>query len=225
MEDHRLKPMPVNYNRQLFEQIYHETKALRAKLVYGIDSRRFGVDAEEISSWFDVKFIYVFSKYYDQFIDQPGVLKGHIINALQLFRYRVLKEAYMDKNKQYLNKIEIGEIEYFENLISTEEDDEVNQSHNELIQRVTSFLRSKLSDDAYFILELQLNPPPFILHRLESLNNRRIGNIPNELLADYLGLLPEDKKVISYIGDLKREVKSALDIARTYFNNPEFQVS
>lgn len=224
MEEHRLKPMPDQYDQNLFNKLYKETQLLRNKLVYNIDARRFGVDSNEIASWFDVKFIFVFSKYYKEFKDEPGVLKGHLINALQLFKYRVLKEAYMDKNKQYLNKIEIQEIEYFEALISTEEETEREENHNHLLSKILSFLKSKLTDDAFLIFELQLNPPPFILHRLESLSNQRSGSIPNDILADYLGLIP-NRKVISYIAELKKEIKVTVESAKEYFQNPELAIS
>ena len=54
MEENRLKQMPENYDRAVFESIYSKTKNLRNKLAYGIDARRFGVDQDEIKSWFDV---------------------------------------------------------------------------------------------------------------------------------------------------------------------------
>lgn len=225
MEEHRLKPMVKGYDQDLFNKLYKDTEGLRKSLAYNIDARRFGVDYKEILSWFDVKFIYVFNKYYPEFKKKPGVLKGHLINSLKLFKYRILKEAYMQKNAQYKNKIEITELEYFENLISTEEEEVLNDQHEELLGKVMTFFKQHLSDDAFFVFELQLNPPPFILDKLQSLSKQRPGNLPNELLADYLGFIPTDKKVVSYITDLKREIKSTIESAREHFHPDVMQFS
>ena len=62
MEHHRLKPMG-NYPVELFNSLYAQTHGLRRKLASQIDASKFGVDYQEVLSWFDVKFLFIFSKY------------------------------------------------------------------------------------------------------------------------------------------------------------------
>ena len=92
MEIHRLKPMKEGYSVQLFNDLYKQTSKLRKKLASQIDYRRYGVTPDIIESWFDDKFIYVFNKHFDN--KDTDVLKGFIINSLQVFKYRVLRGAY-----------------------------------------------------------------------------------------------------------------------------------
>lgn len=221
MEEHRLKPMKEGYDENLFNQLYRDTSGLRKALAYQIDSRRFGVDYNEILSWFDVKFIFAFNKYYGEMSND--MLRGHIINSLKTFKYRIMKEAYLKKNEQYQNRLSIDDTEVFENLISQKETGE-EEAQNKLLSEALTYLKTSISDDAYFILELQLDPPQYILNKLEDLDNPKVSSIPNEILADYLGLIP-NTKVISYIKDLKREIKFGIESARVYFKSQKLNLT
>jgi hypothetical protein len=221
MEEHRLIPMPEGYDKTLFNEIYKQTTGLRKALAYQIDARRFGVDQDEILSWFDIKFIHAFSQYwikYDE--EEKGNLKGYVINALRTFKYRVMKEAYAKKNLQFQNTIDITEIEYFENIISTTPQDEKDHKTYELfLESAMGFMKKRLTDDAYLILEIQLDTPLYILNRLENPDSRSL-NLPNEILAEYLGF-PISNKILSYVADLKREIKHTLEEAKEFFSvNP-----
>lgn len=222
MEESRLKPMKEGYDKNLFNDLYKKTEGLRKALAYQIDARRFGVDYQEILSWFDVKFIYAFNKYCDKM--DPDLLKGHVINALKMFKFRIMREAYSKKNLKYQQAIDITEIEQFENIISTNPQTE-DEGYNLFLNIALSFMKKHLTDDAYLVLELQIHTPNYILSKLEDLETRKSNSIPNELLADYLGL-PNCNKVISYIGDLKREIKQTIELARDHFQqNPITQVA
>lgn len=94
MENHRLTQMK-DYDPLVFGRIYQQTRPLVKTLIRGIDYSRFDVTPDIVESWFDDKFIFVFNKYCDK--HNEDVLKGHIINALRLFRNRVLKSAYTKK--------------------------------------------------------------------------------------------------------------------------------
>ena len=122
METHRLKPMPTGYDEQLFNSLYKATEKLRNKLVYGIDNRRFGVEPAEIKSWFDVKFIYVFTKYYPKY-SNPEVLKAHLINALQLFKYRILRKAYTVESLHMLSNVGLEDSPEIDYLVDEHSDD------------------------------------------------------------------------------------------------------
>ena len=219
MEVHRLKPMPDNYDRALFNVLYKNTERLRKKLASEIDPRRFGVDYKIILSWFDDKFIYAFTKYYSK---SPDVLKGYIINSLRVFKFRVLKEAYANKNLHYRNAVDISSESYFDILTSDLNHTEENLDYN-LLNLVTQYLKDNLSDDAYLIFEIELAPPLYIMQRLDNFDKKTRDSIPNELLADYLGL-PYDDKVNSYIGSLRRDVKNCINEAREYFKSQPISV-
>src|SRR5210317_15035 len=105
METHRLKPMREGYSPELFERLFNETKNLRKSLVYQIDCRRYGVTPDIMESWFEDKFIYVFNKYFDQ--HEPDILKGYIINALKIFKNRVLRKAYSKEGLFYSSNVEL----------------------------------------------------------------------------------------------------------------------
>src|SRR5687768_15620783 len=107
MEESRLKPMIEEYDREIFNDYYQRTAALRKKLASQIDHRRFGVDQEEIESWFTVKFIYAFNKYYHE---KKDTLLGYLIKSMQLFKCRVLRKAYTYKCSQSI--ISLDEVDY-----------------------------------------------------------------------------------------------------------------
>lgn len=208
MEIHRLTPMKPNYDKLLFNKLYHETEGLRNSLVYQIDSRRFGVTPDIIKSWFDDKFIFVFNKYYGSVSNE--VLKGYIINSLKTFKYRVLRNAYT-KSNMYNDSIHI---EDHENLINIIPEDEDQIEKQELLNLALSYLKRKLSKEAFTILDIDLNPPPYISIKLKSTNTK----IPAKLIAEYLDL-EIDQNSISYINELRKEVSHTISKAKIYFNH------
>lgn len=207
METHRLTPMQANYNNELFNKIYKETSSLRKKLAYGIDSRKFGVDYQEVLSWFDVKFIFTFNKYYGQKDDE--ILKGYIIQSLQMFKHRICKMSY-SKKTEVNNSVEISDFTEFGNIA----DENGTEEEDLFMGLALDYFRSELSKDAYFLLELQLNPPPYILNKLSEQEKFDINKISNDLILDYLDL---ESKTSNYIDNLKKEIRKVTRQARDYF--------
>lgn len=207
MEIHRLKPMKDNYPEKLFNEIYDQTYKLRKKLSSQIDPRRFGVSPDIIESWFDDKFIYVFNKHFTD--KDPDVLKGFIINSLQTFKFRVLRGAYSRK-AEYLSNVVTLEGEH--NLINIIPDTSMESTESIFIDMAISFMKQKLSEDAFLVLQIQLNPPPFITDRL----NRSTSYIPNKLLMQFLDLdiCNKNKK---YISSLRKEITLQTEIAKEHF--------
>ncbi len=206
MEIHRLKPMKGGYDQKLFNQLYKDTEALRNLLTYQIDARRYGVTPDIIKSWFDDKFIFVFNKYYGDITNDQ--LKGRIINSLKTFKFRMLRSAYAKYN---INNHQVqleGEKELI-NIIPLE--DEVS-NHELFLEMALKYLKKNLCDDAFLVLELDLNPPPFIMNRV-SVNTK----IPAKLIAEYLDLEP-NRDSISYIRDLRSEVDYWTSEAKDHFN-------
>jgi len=208
MEIHRLTPMKEGYSEELFNRLYKETEKLRNSLVYGIDHRRFGVSKDIVQSWFDDKFIFVFNKHFQD--HDPDRLKGDIISSLQKFKFRVLRGAYTKQAEFYTNSIELeGE----SNLINYIPDSSDITNENIFMGLVTEFFKKTLSDDAYLLFELTLNPPPFILNRIPKSNSQ----IPLNLILEFFDL-DDIHKNIKYIRKLKQEIQLATKKAREELN-------
>lgn len=207
MEESRLRPMAVGFDEKLFNRLYAETAPLRKKLAGQIDSRRFGLGYEDILSFFDVKFIYCFNKHYD---DPPEKLKAFLLNALRNFKCRILRAAYTKKFSQ--------SIVSFEDLQAKEFDiAEENDTRDSYMEKLLSFLKDHLSDNALLILQIQLNPPPFILDRINISKEKSLQKIPDQLILEYLDLGYSDNAV-KYLNHLKKEIKQVIGFAKTSLN-------
>lgn len=209
MEIHRLTTMKDNYPVELFNKLYKETKSLRKSLSYQIDHRRYGVTQDVIESWFDDKFIFVFNKHFSD--KDPDVLKGFLINSLRTFKMRILRKAYNCKGEFYGSCVTLdGEYD----LINIIPDDNSNDNSSVFYNLAMEFMKEKLSDNAYLLFQIQIDPPPYIINRLEKSNSR----IPNKLISEFLNIdvTPEADK---YISNLKKEINNAIKSAKEYFNN------
>lgn len=208
MELHRLLPMNDGYDKELFNRLYKETSDLRSYLTYQIDSRRYGVTPDIVKSWFDDKFIFVFNKYHNQL--DNDLLKGYIINALKTFRFRVLRKAY-GKYNIYNNEVALEGESHLINIIPIEEE---NTSHQIFLELALTYLKKNLCDDAFLVLELDLNPPSYITQKLITPKTK----IPAKLIAEYLDLeINHDS--ITYINDLRKEASYWITQAREHFAN------
>lgn len=207
MEIHRLTPMKENYDQQLFNQLYKETEGLRNLLTYQIDHRRYGVTPDIIKSWFDDKFIFVFNKYWGEISNDQ--LKGRIINSLQIFKHRMLRKAY-SPNNIHNHEVRLEGEHGLINIIPV--DDEITD-HELFLELALKYLKKNLCDDAFLVLELDLNPPPYILDRIRSFKTK----IPAKLIAEYLDLEPTRDSSL-YINDLRSEVDYWVSQASSHFN-------
>lgn len=210
MEINRLVPMKEGYPLDLFNQIYEDTRALRKKLSYSINSRYYGVSPDIIESWFDDKFILVFNKHFDN--KEPDVLKGFIITSLQRFKNRVLRKAYDKGGQFHSSKIELDNEDSFINFIPSED----KTDENIFLELAMKFMEDKLSEDAYLLLNTQLNPPPFILDQIRTSSSK----ITVPILLEFFGL-NDNNKNRKYISRLKTEIDITKNKAREYFqSNP-----
>lgn len=210
MEHHRLKPMKEGYDEKLFNDLYKQTSALRKKLAFEIDARKFGVDYQEVLSWFDVKFIHSFNMYVDK---EPERLLGYIINSLTTYKYRIMRSSYQAKYHNHAHQLDISELYNYDDII-----EEPSKSINEEeLEKVLTFMKGKLNNDAILILEIELNPPDYILEHLKDLGKKPNQKIPHEVIADYLGY-GKSQNVIEYIKDLRSEIKYVMGLAKSFFN-------
>lgn len=213
MENHRLKPMKEGYPEDLFNKLYKETGNLRRSLAYQIDSRRYGVSNDIILSWFDDKFIFVFNKYFEE--KEPNLLKAYIINALKTFKYRVLRKAYGGEGVFYTSLVQLeGDSE----LINIIPDKSFQTPEQVFYDLAFEFMKNKLSDNAFILFQVQIDPPPYILDKIKNCNSR----IPNNLLASFLDIdMGSERATEKYIRNLKKEVNLAINNAREYFSNKD----
>ena len=207
MEESRLKPMVVGYNERLFNQIYSDTEALRRRLASQIDSRRFGLGYEDILSFFDVKFIFVFNKHHDE---PPEKIKAFIINALQNFKCRILRAAYTKRYSQSILSFD----EVPQNELEIAEENSTREFYRE---KLMEFMKNHLSENALLILEIQLNPPPFILSQINIDKDKPLQKIPDQVILDYLDL-GNSESAVKYLGHLKKEIKQAVNFAKNSLN-------
>lgn len=206
MEIHRLKPMKKDYDQNLFNQIYKDTEQLRNSLSYQIDARRYGVTHDIIKSWFDDKLIFVFNKYYGEISNDQ--LKGRIINSLKTFKFRMLRKAYSDYNI-HNHEVRLDDELKLINIIPLSEE---ISDHDLFMELALKFLKKNLCDDAFLVLQLELNPPPFIMSKMVNPKTK----IPSKLIAEYLDLEPSQDSS-SYVNDLRSEVQYWVSEAKEYF--------
>lgn len=179
MEEHRLTNMPEDYDRELFQQLFKDTAQLRKKLSYGINPNLFGVEHEDLLSWFTVKFIFIFSKYYGK-VDN-NILKAKIIQGLQFYKNRILRYSYTKKNS--VNQtIDISEFY----SIESKEVVEVEVVQDETFESILPTFRERLEPFAFHIFTIDYNPPLYILSKLDVKESRR--KIPESLICQFLGV-------------------------------------
>lgn len=208
MELHRLKPMVENYDVSLFNELYSKTESLRRKLSSEINPHRFGLTSDDILSWFDDKFIYAFNKY--SLVHGKEVLLGHIINALSFMKCRILRAAYTQKYSQQIINLENPA------TISDQFIEEGNTA-SFYYEKLERYMKSILSDNAFYLLQIQLNPPPYIMHRLNpGADSKKLDKISNELVMEYFDI-PINKKTLKYILGLKEEIKKGIELAKRHF--------
>lgn len=213
-EAHRLKPMSENYDVQLFNTLYEKTKNLRRSLVNGIDCRRFGLPPEEILSWFDIKFIHAFNKYHEKFNSE--VLLGHIINALKLYKSRVIRQSYTKACDIHKCTISLEAYHTDEDELPELQENPTEAFHSHYYYVLADFLKQRLSDDAFYLWEFELNPPPYVLRRMNELGCKNLQKIPTEVLLEYFEL-GFGKKAYKYLANLQAEIKSGIDASKKHF--------
>lgn len=224
-ESHRLKPMAKDYNEEVFLRIYNETKLLRQKLAFKIDHRKFGVENCDILAALDIKFIWSYNKFIEKYgSDNPGNLKGYVINSLTQYQYRLMISSYTSKNDSRLSMVDITDLsDKDENYIKEEQGEQTTPIFLEI---ALGYLKTKISDNAFMVLETELNPPDWILNELEQLNKPKNTKIPSEIIAEYFDYFEMGnlKLAIDYVKVLRKEIKKGIEDAQRYFTNTQISL-
>lgn len=203
-EIHRLKVMQENYDEKLFLKLYKLVKPVIRNLVRSIDSRRFNISSDIITSQFYDKMLYVFNKYYGK-VDEEH-LKANIFRALATYKNHLLKYAYNDRAEfnQSLKSFE----DLFDNDKGDIEDDGTEAlAKEEMLTMVNNYMKDKLSPDALLVWECITTPPPYIE------NNAKFGKITNTLLVEFFDL-PRNRNSVRFIGELKEDIDYWVNRAR-----------
>ena len=208
METHRLKPMPEGYNAELFNELYKSTEKLRNKLVFEIDHRRFGVEPCDIKSWFDSKFIYVFTKYSSKH-SNPEILKAHLLSSLQLFKCRILRKAYTQEGLHYLSNVGLEDTQEMDYMVDSPDSSE----YTERLETALDFFRGELNRQAYDILMLKLYPPQYVTDKLSE--HKNLSRISPELISEFFDL------PINVVKRCLKDIKEATSKARIMLNDLE----
>lgn len=207
-EINRLRPMVENYDVLKFTRLYERTKNLRRKLASEIDHRRFGLEQEDLIKEFEVKFIYAYNKYCLQYNEE--VLLGHLIRAMQFMKCRILRAAYQPKFSQI--QIEYNSNSVEEQIMNPHDEDTKDHYYNLLC----TYLRSKISDNAYMLFQLSLNPPMYVLIQMKEQGLDNIHKIPDQIICNYfnLGFNP---CMIKYLKQLRKEIHNGIESAKAHF--------
>lgn len=216
MEEHRLKPMVEGYDKELFNDLYKKTLPLRKRIASQIDPKRFGLEYEDIISALDIKFLFVFQKYHK--IHKPDTLLGHIISSLSTYKNRILRTAYNNKNAIHQQTIDIEELVGYENAFVDR--NPLEQNKELFLNLAMSFLEKHLTEDALKLMQLELNPPEYIMDKLPE----KAKKIPNELIIGYFDM---EEGMSDYIDSLRKEINKAIKKAKEHFSNnvPQFQLN
>ena len=170
-ELHRLKPMQ-EYDEATFNRLYKVCKPVIRNLTRQIDYKRFNLTPDIIQSYFWDKMLFVFNKYYGECTEEH--LKARILASLSTFK----------NNDKEL-----------------EDDTEEEKAKSEMLDMMYTYMKDKLSPDAYLLFEVLITPPPFIKERLE--NSTRITNI---MLIEFFEM-PKTNESMRYISELRQDIQ------------------
>lgn len=203
MEIDRIKEFN-NYDVDMFNRIYKQCKPLIKSLVYTIDSKRLGVDKDMIKSYFDDKFMFVFSKYNK--IYEEKRLKALIISSLQNFKNRLLRLAYGNSSDFYMGLVSIDDS--YDTLSSIPEESSDNKERLEIIYE---YMKTNLSPEALLLFTIELYPPEWFIDRVDNINlQTKFIKFSNYMYLEYFEL-PKTKSYSKYISSIKHEIEVWID--------------
>lgn len=195
-ELHRLKPMQENYDVDMFNHIYKLCKPVIRNLVRQIDSRRFNLPQDMITSYFYDKLLYIFNKYYGKVSEEH--LKANILRGLTTYKNHLLKYAYNEKSEFNQNLYSLDLL--FDNDKECIDDNDDVIYREEMLQKVDDYMKEHLSDNAYLVWQVVTNPPNYIEERV------RGSRITNILIAEFFDL-PKTRSSVKFIGELREDIR------------------
>ncbi|UVM99780.1 MAG: hypothetical protein [Bacteriophage sp.] len=202
-ELHRLKPMQ-EYDEATFNRLYKVCKPVIRNLTRQIDYKRFNLTPDIIQSYFWDKMLFVFNKYYGECTEEH--LKARILASLSTFKNKLLRSAYGEQAEYNQSLFKLDDL--FDNDKELEDDTEEEKAKSEMLDMMYTYMKDKLSPDAYLLFEVLITPPPFIKERLE--NSTRITNI---MLIEFFEM-PKTNESMRYISELRQDIQYWEDRAK-----------
>lgn len=203
-ELHRLKTMQENYDQQMFLRLYKVCKPVIRNLTKQIDYKRYNLTPDIISSYFWDKMLYVFNKYYSTCSEEH--LKARILASLSTFKNKLLRSAYGEQAEYNQSLFKLDDL--FDNDKELEDDSEEEKAKSEMLEMMYSYMKDRLSTDAYMVFEVLLTPPPYIKERIKD-----NGRITNGLLVEFFDM-PKTNSSIKYISELRSDIQYWEDRAK-----------
>ena len=203
-ELHRLKTMQENYDQQMFLRLYKVCKPVIRNLTKQIDYKRYNLTPDIISSYFWDKMLYVFNKYYGTCSEEH--LKARILASLSTFKNKLLRSAYGEQAEYNQSLFKLDDL--FDNDKELEDDSEEEKAKSEMLEMMYSYMKDRLSIDAYMVFEVLLTPPPYIKERIK--DNGRITNL---LLVEFFDM-PKTNSSVKYISELRSDIQYWEDRAK-----------
>lgn len=204
-EIHRLKPMPKNYDIELFNKLYKLCKPVIKNLVNQIDCRRFNLTPDIIHSYFVDKLLYVFSRY--QGTCSEDHLQAKILLSLSTYKNKLLRYAYTREAEANMEMRQLDDL--FDGDKELLDDSEESALKEERMQEIEDYLNKHLSDDARLVFGVMMNPPAYLL--------KYPGNGKGSLTAVSLVRffnLPPNRGSIRYINEIKDDIEYWITKAR-----------
>lgn len=199
MEIDRIKEFK-SYDVDMFNRLYKQCKPLIKSLVYTIDSKRLGVDKDIIKSYFDDKFMFVFSKWGK--VHDEKRLKILMLSSLQNFKNRLLRMAYTNSSEFYLGQVSIDDS--YDMLSSIPDEDTDNKERLEII---FEYMKTNLSPEALLLFTIELYPPEWFIDRVDNINSyNKFIKFSNYMYLEYFEL-PKTKTYSKYISSIKNEIE------------------
>lgn len=203
-ELHRLKTMQENYDQQMFLRLYKVCKPVIRNLTKQIDYKRYNLTPDIISSYFWDKMLYVFNKYYSTCSEEH--LKARILASLSTFKNKLLRSAYGEQAEYNQSLFKLDDL--FDNDKELEDDSEEEKAKSEMLEMMYSYMKDRLSIDAYMVFEVLLTPPPYIKERIKD-----SGRITNGLLVEFFDM-PKTNSSVKYISELRSDIQYWEDRAK-----------
>lgn len=118
----------------------------------------------------------------------------------------MLRSAYGEQAEYNQSLFKLDDL--FDNDKELEDDTEEEKAKSEMLNMMYTYMKDKLSPDAYLLFEVLITPPPFIKERLE--NSTRITNI---MLIEFFEM-PKTNKSMRYISELRQDIQYWEDRAK-----------
>lgn len=203
-ELHRLTEMKP-YDQDMFNRLYKSCRPLIKNLVNQVDTKRLGVTKDLVTSYFWDKFLYVFNKYQGEYTENR--LKATLLSSLSTFKNKLLRSAYGEKAEfnQSMTSFEV----LFDNSKELLDDSEETRNKEYYYNQLHEYIKKNLTPDEYLLFKTLLDPPEYILERLQETR----GKISSLILIDFFRL-PRTVKSEGIIRNMRRKISSVIEQAK-----------